>query len=170
MRQFAVFRGTGIAMITREANSESGAVVQGMANLIWTKQLSVGNLVIDSGHQDLIGMINILEYAIGRRDGPQLLRMFGKFCDSAQLHFKDEEKIMLAVRFPFIPHKLEHQHLLDGLQNTLNELAAKNGVWAEYVMDHYPGFLRDWFVGHINGGIATLKPFLEEHPYDFIPA
>lgn len=141
-----------------------------MANLIWTKQLSVGNLVIDSGHQDLIGMINILEYAIWRKDGLQLLRMFGKFCDSAKLHFKDEEKIMQAIRFPFVPHKLEHQHLLDELQNTLNELTAKNGVWAEYVMDHYPEFLRDWFVSHIHGGIATLKPVLEEHPYDFMPA
>lgn len=140
-----------------------------MANLIWKKQLSVGNLVIDSGHQNLIGMINSLEYAIENKDSAELLRVFKRFCDFAHLHFKDEEKIMQAVKFPFVPHRLEHQHLLDELQNTLGGLAAKSGAWPEYAMDHYPEFLRDWFIGHINNGIATLKPVLQTYSYDFMP-
>lgn len=140
-----------------------------MANLIWKKQLSVGNLVIDSGHQNLIGMINSLEYAIKNKDSQELLRVFERFCDFAHLHFKDEEKIMQAVKFPFIPHRLEHQNLLDELQNTLGELVARNDIWPGSAMDHYPEFLRDWFVSHINNGIATLKPVLQTYVYDFMP-
>jgi len=140
-----------------------------MANLIWKKQLSVGNLVIDSGHQNLIGMINSLEYAIKNKDSSELLRVFEKFCDFARLHFKDEEKIMQAVKFSFIPHRMEHQNLLDELQNTLGGLVAKNDIWPGSAMDHYPEFLRDWFVSHINNGIATLKPVLQSYAYDFMP-
>lgn len=140
-----------------------------MTNMIWTRQLSVGNLVIDAGHQDLLGMVNNLEYAIGKQDAPQLSRLFDRFCGSARLHFRDEEKIMQSVRVPFVAHKLEHQYLLDELHKTISELAARNGAWPEYVMDHYPVFLRDWLVEHINDGIATLKPVLEKHPYDFMP-
>lgn len=140
-----------------------------MENLAWGKQLSVGNLIIDSGHQNLMGMISGLEYAIRQKDGPQLLRAFERFCDFARLHFKDEEKIMQAVKFPFIPHRLEHQYLLDELQSTLDELAAGNGIWPEYAIGRYPEFLRDWFASHINNGVATLKPVLQTYPYDFIP-
>lgn len=142
-----------------------------MANVvIWKKQLSVGNLVIDAGHQNLIGMINSLEYAIKQKDGSQLLRIFESFLDSARLHFKDEEKVMQAVAFPFVPHRQEHQYLLEDLQGTLGYLAAQNDTWPAQVMDHYPKFLRDWFADHINNGIATLKPVLQAYPYDFIPA
>lgn len=129
--------------------------------------MSVGNLVIDSGHQDLMGMISSLEYAIRQGDRPQMVRIFERFHDFAQLHFSDEEKIMQAVKFPFIPHKLEHQYLLDELQNTLGKLTADAGT--EYPMDHYPGFLRNWFINHINNGVATLKPVLQAYPYDFMP-
>lgn len=132
--------------------------------------MSVGNLVIDSGHQDLIGMINSLEYAIKQGDRSQLLRLFERFCDFAHLHFRDEEKILQAVKFPFISHKLEHQYLLDELQNTLCKLTAGNGAELEYPMDHYPEFLKSWFANHINDGAATLKPVLQAYPYDFMPA
>lgn len=129
--------------------------------------MSVGNLVIDSGHQDLIGMINTLEYSIRQGDRPQTVRIFERFRDFAHLHFSDEEKIMQAVKFPFVPHKLEHQYLLDEIQNTLDKLTADTG--AVHPMDHYPEFLRDWFAGHIDNGVTTLKPALQALPYDFMP-
>lgn len=164
VRQFAAFQANDAAMIIRSGQTE----MRRMANLmIWRKQMSVGNMVIDSGHQDLLGMINSLEYTIKQGDGAQVLRVFEKFCDFVRLHFRDEEKIMQAVKFPFIPHKLEHQYLLDELQNTLDKLAGDNG--AEHPMDHYPEFLRNWFVSHINNGAAALKPVLQAYPYDFMP-
>ena len=138
-----------------------------MSNIVWEKTLSVGNLVIDSGHQNLIGMINSLEYAIHHADSTELLRVFKRFCDFASLHFKDEEKIMQAVKFPFVPHRLEHQYLLDDLQHTINKLVVRNDSLLEYA--HYPEFLRAWFIRHINDGATELKPALQDYPYDFIP-
>lgn len=138
--------------------------------MIWTRQLSVGNLIIDSGHQNLIGIINSIEYAVKQKNISQLLRVYEKFYDSAQLHFNDEETIMRAIRFPFVPHKLQHQNLLNELQRTHEGLVANKGAWPEHVMEPYPDFLRGWFVDHIKGGITTLKPVLEGHPYDFMPA
>jgi len=131
--------------------------------------MSVGNMVIDSGHQDLLGMINTLEYAIKQGDEAQILRVFERFIDFAKLHFGDEEKIMRAVRFPFVAHKLEHQYLLVELQDMLDKLAEWSRSGSGSAIEHYPEFLRKWFITHINNGAAALRPVLQAYPYDFMP-
>lgn len=137
--------------------------------LIWTKQLSIGNATLDSEHKNLIGMINGMEYAIKTRDSVALLRAFKLLKHSAHAHFANEEKFAQAIDFPFDRHKLEHQHLQKELQHTGDELDTRNDTWSEYVMDHYPQFMRDWLVGHITGEDMLMKPALQAHPYDFKP-
>lgn len=137
--------------------------------LIWTRKLSVGNATLDSEHKNLIGIVNSLEYAIETRDSAALLRAFKLLKDCAQVHFANEEKFAQAIDFPFAEHKLEHRHLQKELQQTGDELEVGSGRWPEYVMDHYPQFLRDWLVGHITGEDMLMKPALQTHPYDFKP-
>lgn len=141
-----------------------------MVSMIWGKHLSVGNLVIDAGHKDLMGIVNTLEYAIQQKDTSQMLRVLRKLYDSARLHFHDEEIILRAVSHPFVPHKLEHRQLLDELQDAMNSLnAAKKEPGKMPDLEHYPAVLRGWFLRHISEWSPALKPKLEKYPYDFMP-
>ena len=139
-----------------------------MTNFVWVDSLSVGNLVVDSGHQNLIGMINSIDYAMHNADHADLLRVLKRFHDFARLHFKDEEQIMQSVKFPCVTHRLEHQYLLEDLQNTINRLSLNQSH--ESALEHYPDFLQNWLLKHIEIGTAMLKPTLSAHPYDFMPA
>lgn len=137
--------------------------------LIWTRQLSVGNATLDFEHKNLIGMVNVIEYAIKTMDCPALLRALKLFMDCANVHFENEERLAQAMDFPFDQHRLGHQHLQKELQHTGNELDAKSGIWPEYVMEHYPQFLREWLIEHITKEDMLMKPALQTYPYDFKP-
>lgn len=137
--------------------------------LIWTKQLSVGNATLDTDHKNLIGIVNSIEYAVETMDSAFLLLSIKRFMDCLHIHFVNEERFAQAVEFSFDQHVLAHRHFQKELQNTKNELEAKNGIWQEYVMDHYPQFLRDWLTEHVTGDDMLMKPALLTYPYDFKP-
>lgn len=139
-------------------------------HLLWTKQLSVGNEILDAEHKKLIGLTNSIEYAIKARDGFALLQIFKQIMDCAHDHFANEERFAQAVNFSFEQHRLDHQHLQQELHNTWNELYIKRGMWwSEYVMDYYPEFLRKWLIEHITNEDMLMKPALQAYPYDFRP-
>ena len=126
--------------------------------------------MLDAGHKKLIGTINSIEYAIETKDSHALLQALKLFMACVHAHFSNEERFAQAVDFHFDQHKLDHHHLQRELQHTGNELEAKNGIWSEYVMDHYPQFLREWLIGHITKEDMLMKPALQAYPYDFKPA
>lgn len=137
--------------------------------LIWTRQLSVGNATLDSGNKSLIGMINSIEYAVETRDSAVLLRALKLFMDFVHEHFANEERFAQAMDFPFDRHRLAHQHLQKELRRTGDELEARSGIWPEYVMEHYPQFLREWLIEHIAKEDMLMKPALQAYPYNFKP-
>ena len=137
--------------------------------LIWTRQLSVGNATLDAEHKNLIGMVNSIEYAVETKDCSYLLLSIRRFMDCVRIHFANEERFAQAVELHFVQHEVAHRHLRDELQHTKDELEAKNGVWPEYVMDHYPQFLREWLTEHVTGEDMLMKPVLQTYPYDFKP-
>lgn len=137
--------------------------------LIWTKQLSVGNATLDADHKNLIGIVNSIEYAVETMDSAYLLQSIKRFMNYLHIHFENEARFAQAVEIPFDQHDLAHRHFQKELQNTKNELEAKNGIWQEYVMDHYPQFLREWLTGHVTGDDMLMKSALQTYPYDFKP-
>ena len=62
-----------------------------MMTLKWTKQLSVGNAVIDSDHKNLIGVVNDTRSAIRARDSFMLSEAFVRLEDWLWIHFENEE-------------------------------------------------------------------------------
>lgn len=137
--------------------------------LLWTKQMSVGNATLDSENKELIGMINSMEYVLEKRDSAALLRVYRQLMNYAHDHFASEEWFAQMIGFPFEQHRLWHQHLQKELQHTWDQLEARNGIWPEYIMDHYPQFLREWLVEHIAKEDMLMKPALQAYPYDFKP-
>lgn len=80
--------------------------------LAWAEHLSVGNEMIDSEHKNLIVAVNSVEEAIGTGDRDALSRSFDLLDTCMYTHFRNEEKIAEAVKFPFAQNRLEHGHLL----------------------------------------------------------
>lgn len=136
-------------------------------DLIWSKQLSVGNATIDSEHKDLLKMINDVEHAIRARDISTLPQLFKLLEDCVSVHFADEEKIAQAIGFDFTHNKLEHQYVQNELRHIRDELVDRNSTWSESAAAHYSYFLSEWMVEHILQEDMLMKPVLQTYPYDF---
>jgi len=136
----------------------------------WTRELSVGNEVIDSEHRNLIGFVNDVAHAIWKRDCAALTQAFEMLESCLQAHFANEEKIACAAGFDFSGHKPAQLYSLKELRHMRDELLAKNGVWADGAVEHFTGSLEKWMIdGHIVKLDMQMKPALQSHPYDFRP-
>lgn len=135
----------------------------------WTKQLSVGNAVIDSEHQNLVVMIDHIESMIKAREAAKLSHELEQFERAICVHFINEEKLAQAVNFPFEKNKQEHQFVLKEFQRMKEELLAKKGVWSDSAAKHYSNFLSDWLTGHIVREDMLMKPVLQTYDYKFWP-
>jgi len=141
-----------------------------MMGLAWTKQLSVGNVIIDSEHKYLIGIVNNARRAIMARDSFMLSQEFERLENWLCVHFANEEKIARVVNFDFSEHKLAQQYSLKELQRLRDELAANDGAWCESDVKHYSNSLGDWMIdGHIIKSNMLMKPALQNYAYTFWP-
>lgn len=138
--------------------------------LTWTKDLSVGNAIIDADHRNLIGMVNKVMYEIRTKDIPTLLYAFESLEGWLYPHFANEEKIAQAIGFPFRRHEQAQQHSLRELRYLKNELAIKEGVWSDGAVKHFTGFLKNWMIDeHIIKLDMQMKPAFQAYDYNFWP-
>ena len=138
--------------------------------LKWTRQLSVGNAVIDSEHKNLIAIVNSVKRAIKARDSAALPQELEHLEDWLYVHFANEGKIAQAVNFDFSQHKLAQQCWLKELWLMRNELIGKNGLWPDDAIEYFSLFLSDWLIdGHIISLDMPMKPALQAHDYNFLP-
>ncbi|MDP4028605.1 MAG: hemerythrin domain-containing protein [Gallionella sp.] len=139
-----------------------------MMDIKWTKELSVGNEVIDSEHMNLIGLTNGVVHAILKRDCAALAQAFEMLEDRLHAHFVNEEKIALAAEFDYSKHKQAQLYSLRELRHMRDELLAKNCVWGDGTVDHFTRSLRNWMIdGHIVKLDMQMKPALLSRPCDF---
>lgn len=139
--------------------------------LRWTKQLSVGNAIIDSEHRNLISIANSARRAIKARDSSTLSQELEHLEDWLYVHFANEGKIAQAVNFDFSQHKLAQQCWLKELWFLRDELAGKGSLWSDDVIEHCFHFLSDWMIdGHIISMDMLMKPVLQTYAYNFLPS
>lgn len=135
----------------------------------WTKQLSVGNAVIDSEHQNLIVMIDRIESMIKANDASALSQELELLERSLCVHFINEERLAQTINFPFAQNKQEHKFVLKEFQRMKDELLAKNGKWTDDTATHYSNFLSDWLTSHVMREDMLMKPALQTYDYKFWP-
>ncbi len=138
-------------------------------DISWTKQLSVGNRVIDSAHKELLGMVNRMGYLVKVKDCSAIAEEFKLLEERLRAYFAVEESIAQAVNFHFASHKLAHQSMLDQFQRTRGDLAAMNGMWSDDDGEKRCCILRDRLVKHFKEESARLKLVLDTHLYDLQP-
>ena len=140
-----------------------------MANLVWGKKLSVGNVIIDAEHRNLISMVNDANRAIETMDSLTLLHELERLENWLHTHFANEEKIAQAVDFPFARLKPAQQYSLNALRHLRDELEAEYGMWPKNTAVHFSRSLKHWIVEHITKVDMPMKPMLQAHDYNFWP-
>lgn len=133
----------------------------------WSKELSVGNRIIDSKHKKLHDIINGVIRSIVAKDAAALLETFELLENCLCAYFVVEENIAQALDFNFTQHKLAHQCLLNEFRRIQDELTTKNGVWSKYEEKVYIDSLRHCLIRHIKEDDKPFKAVLDTHLYDF---
>ncbi|MFC2603885.1 MAG: bacteriohemerythrin [Treponema sp.] len=121
-----------------------------MARFIeWDSKYDVGIEAVDKQHRHLVDLMNDLyDACIGER-----LELDQKFkdvmkelVDYVMVHFKDEEKIMEAIKYPNLKeHKQTHEGFIKEMLSSVS--AYTNGK--QLVPNSFVRFLRDWLFNHI---------------------
>ncbi len=124
--------------------------------------------MLDAEHKKLIDLVNIVEAAIRARDSEVLTPAFNLLLDSVFSHFENEEKFAQAIGLPFEEHALEHQYVINELQQMKNELMDINGRWSESAAEYYSYFLSEWFYEHLTEESKSMS-VLQNYPHDFKP-
>jgi hemerythrin len=137
--------------------------------LEWTKKMSVGNETIDSEHKLILDLVNEVDSAIRTKDDAIIVQSLNMLEKATRAHFENEERIALAIDFPFDEHKLEHRYILDELQAVKEKIDGNQGEWSESVAEYYFMFLSTWATEHIMEDDMKMKSLLETHPYDYMP-
>jgi len=135
----------------------------------YTKQMSIGNRIIDSAHEKILDMINRIEHFITIGDCHALSKTFNLLEDHLSDYFLVEEGIAQAINFPFADHNIAHQNLLNKVQQSKNDLVASNGMWSNTTAKHYSNLLSDSLSTHIEVESEQIKIMLATRFYDFKP-
>lgn len=133
----------------------------------WTKQLSIGNRILDSEHKKLHGIINQIVCSVIARNVAALPEAFELLESCLYDYFAVEENIARAIGFDFTQHKLAHQHLLNEFQHIKGKLTAKNGMWSDEEGKNYAYSLMNCLIQHITQDGKPLKIVLDTCLYDF---
>jgi len=135
--------------------------------LMWADNLSVGNATIDFEHRNLIAMVNNIGQILKEDGASALLQELEQIEYWLCTHFKNEERIALAVGIDVTQSKLEHQNLLKDFHRMKDELRAMNGMWSDKLEKQYFQFLCDWIMDHVLEEDMLMKPVLQTHEYFF---
>lgn len=120
-----------------------------MAFIKWTDELSVHVSEIDSQHQNLISLINMLHDAMLARKGKEVLsETLDQLASYTVYHFTTEENYMKQFNYIGLPpHKREHDTFVAKVQDFIRDYEANRlGLSLEIL-----NFLRDWVKNHIMG-------------------
>jgi len=135
----------------------------------FSKELSIGNRVLDSEHRKLNRIINDIIRLMAARDVAAVFAAFELLENSLYVYFTIEEEIALAINFDFAQHKLAHQKLLGEFKRIKDELRISNGMRHRFEENGYIDSLKTCLLKHIKEDARSLKILLETNFYDFKP-
>ena len=82
--------------------------------IVWRKQMSVGNSIIDDQHRYLLCLMNTIELALRDSANKDILKIsLEQLFDYTKYHFDFEERVQTKIKFPHLmQHKMEHQRII----------------------------------------------------------
>lgn len=130
-----------------------------MTLLQWKDEYRTGIGSIDYEHESLISTINeIFENEGG--DKETVLTALGEIHAMVEAHFALEEEIMRTKRYPaYIPHKQDHDRLLDEILDIMDAIEQKGALDIQSALSER---LSAWFSVHFASLDKDLHTMLGE--------
>ena len=122
----------------------------------WKDFYSVGDPSLDAQHKQIFGAINELHDAMQKgKDRAVLKPILDHLLQYTLAHFKHEEQVMREHGYPdFAQHKALH----DRIRKRTSDLREHAYLVTGHELLH---FLKEWWVGHIQGVDKKYMPYLE---------
>jgi hemerythrin len=143
--------------------------------IVWRDQMSIDGGLVDEDHKCLIGIANDVEAV---RPGSEMSRqvqgILVRLTIYAREHFEREERLQVAVAFPYmLAHHRDHIDLLRELETMGKEYEKALSVPQLAVFQsNLFEFLRHWLVDHICKADMLMRPFVAEmrlHAQGMVP-
>lgn len=114
----------------------------------WDNKYSVGNNTMDSHHQKLFDILNVIHDATKEGRGEQIIEVqLNELASYTKYHFDEEEKLMVAANYPQLGAQQQaHRVFLDKIAEFQGEVAKGNGL---FVVSNVAVTVKDWLKNHI---------------------
>lgn len=139
----------------------------GGADMIhWRDAMSVGAPTLDADHKKLIDMLNLTEQWIGQDNWVMVATITDDLLAYVQDHFKREEAVMAAIRFPERETHIKQHEALALKAKILHEKfkAATTDEARKTCSSVLIKVLTDWLVSHILKEDMRYKPLMPKKP------
>lgn len=138
--------------------------------LQWREEMSVCNKAIDTDHQYLIEIINLIEQSLLTKNRDELTKQLGNLTQYSHVHFEREERISAAAGYAQVPSLSQsHLSLMSRLDQVRGEFDDAGDQWSSEAAEHFTIFLRNWLIDHVIKEDLLMKPSLQKFPPTFDP-
>jgi hemerythrin len=127
--------------------------------VIWSNDYSVGSVLIDSQHKELVAMTNELFRGCEQMNGriASFMKTIHKAVNYAKTHFSTEEVFMRKVDYPdYVAHKKEHEDFVNEVLRQVKNFEAGACSPLEFAQ-----FLKNWLLNHIAVCDKKYVPYLK---------
>lgn len=134
-----------------------------MAPIAWKPEFSVGDPAVDHEHRELVDLVNTAAGAIldGRPEA-DVDRCLGDLLRAITAHFAHEERQMTRAGYDqLVPHKTDHERLIDSLRDIMDSAGTPSAPAAERLT----AVLEAWFTDHFRTHDARLHRQLGPHDH-----
>ena len=164
--------------------------------VIWRKEMSVANALIDEDHRYLMCLANTMELALRTKENRDILELaVDQLLDYTEYHFAREEALQYKIQYPkFDEHRAEHQTIISKVRELREQLnkaiasgkldqdrsdstnsagdavattAAKNVAPEDLHPEQIVALMRHWVLDHILKRDREMIPYLEQHPLNY---
>lgn len=140
-----------------------------MESIVWAQCFSVGNVIIDAEHRNLMRMVNEAVRAVAARDCLTLLQELEHLENWLHTHCAHEETIAQSVNFPICLLRSAQQYSQGALRHLRDEMESRYGLWSDDTAAYLANLLKSWIIGHIAAVDMPMKHLLQRHDYNFWP-
>jgi len=130
--------------------------------ITWRDAMSVGAPALDADHKKLIELVNFADQWVARESWPQVATVLDELMVYAQGHFRREESVMAALKFP---ETESHKKLHEALGMRARVLRDRFNACAHDEDRRACGaillkVLNDWLLDHILKQDMKYKPYI----------